>query len=135
MTPLLAVAGQRPGKFIERPGMPKAVCMPTKEPPKIDGVANDPCWQSASPLAIRTLLSNKPLPPTIAKITWDKKGLYVLIQADEPTPDKIRALATKNDSEEIYSDDHVELFFDPDGDGQRGAASAAPSWWGVASPH
>ena len=123
MTPLLAVAGLMPGKFIERPGLPKVACMQTKGPPKIDGVADDGCWQGARPLPIRAIYAPKPLPPTTAKISWDTTSLYVLIQADEPTPGKMRALATRDDpnnrARSVYSDDHVELFFDPDGDGQR----------------
>ena len=120
MTPLLAVAGRMPGKFIERPaGMPRAVCMRTKNPPKIDGLADEDCWETASPLPIKAIFAPKPMPPTTAKICWDEDALYVLIRADEPTPGNIRSLATPEDRDEIWGDDHVELYFDPDGDGQR----------------
>ena len=119
MTPMLAVAGLMPGRFIERPGMPRAVCMRTETPPKIDGLENDDCWQNASPLPIRTIFAPKPMPTTTARICWDGDALYVMIEAEESTPDRIRALATGEDTEQVYNDDHVELFFDPDGDGQR----------------
>lgn len=119
MTPLLAVAGQVPGSFIERPGMPRVVCMRTESAPTIDGRPDDACWENSSPLPIQTIFAPKPIPPTAAKICWDRQALYVIIEADEPTPENIRALATDGDSEQVYNDDHVELFFDPDGDGQR----------------
>ena len=93
---------------------------------RIDGALNEPAW-AAAPwqtgfVAASMAADNAGAPKPIAvqtrfKVLYDRSALYVGIECDEPSPDKIVASVTEHDGT-VYSDDCVEIFLDPAGDGR-----------------
>ena len=81
--------------------------------PTIDGVLNDPVWQSAVVLKdfyqIDPGDNTAPSKPTEVLIGYDSRFLYIAFRAfDEP--DKIRSTVAKRDN--IFQDDYVGFYLD-----------------------
>lgn len=91
-------------------------CRPTSEPPLIDGILDDPVWNTAAWtddfLDIQGLGQPAPRLRTRAKMLWDKDFFYVAAQMGEP---HVWAKLTDRDAV-IYHDNDFEVFIDPDGD-------------------
>lgn len=83
---------------------------------KIDGLANEPVWQTApwSNDFVDIEGDAKPLPEyrTRFKMLWDEKALYILAELEEP---HIWA-SLENRDDIIFYDNDFEVFIDPDGD-------------------
>ncbi|MEO1999520.1 MAG: DUF4838 domain-containing protein [Planctomycetaceae bacterium] len=77
----------------------------------------DATW-SASPVQyITTTLKNEPAPQkTTFQLAWDDARLYIRARCDEPRVASIKA-ATRDPDVGGFSDDSIELFFDPVGRG------------------
>lgn len=84
------------------------------QPPKIDGVLEDPCWENASSIP-KLFASGKDLkfaePATAVKLAYDDNNLYIAFICDEPAPEKIKAQFTRR-NDLIFHDDCVEIFLD-----------------------
>ncbi len=83
---------------------------------EIEGLANEPTWQTApwSDDFVDIEGEAKPLPAfrTRMKILWDEEALYVLAELEEP-----HIWATlENRDDIIFYDNDFEVFIDPDGD-------------------
>ena len=95
-------------------------------PIRLDGVANEGPWQSASwhthflkaggmkgeadalkPADVQTRF----------KVLLDEQAVYVAVECDEPSIEKIKAKTPWRDGA-VWSDDCVEIFFDPSGEGR-----------------
>ena len=92
-------------------------------PPKIDGRLDDACWKTACVVDSFGLLGAKPADrtPTVkttAWLTYDADALYVAYRCEEPLADQLALHAEKHDGA-TWSDDSVELFFNPSGDRRR----------------
>lgn len=102
------------GVVVLPPEKTKPVMIPKFEkPPTIDGVLNDPVWQSAAVLKdfyqIDPGDNIAPSKPTEVLIGYDPKFLYIAFRAfDEP--DKIRSTVAKRDN--IFQDDYVGFYLD-----------------------
>lgn len=86
----------------------------SSQPPKIDGVLDDPCWKDA-PVAkpfIDSYTGKPAQDQTEAYVLYDEKGLYVAFRCFDPYPDQIKARETKREGN-ISGDDHVEVVVDP----------------------
>ena len=85
----------------------------TSAPPSIDGDLTDQCWRDAASASgfIRTN-GKSPTEQTTAHITYDTTNLYIAFSCQENAPGKITANAQRNDSDDIFGDDNVELFLD-----------------------
>jgi hypothetical protein len=100
------------------------VTLPRAEaPPKIDGVGDDPIWQSAA--RITNFVQAEPEPgatpsdSTITLVTYDREKLYILVNA-RGDPAKIRALVTKRDETMIGGGyDGITLRLDTFDDARR----------------
>jgi hypothetical protein len=84
----------------------------------IDGALDEAAWKSADTLP---LLTNngpgglKPKTATTVRVLWNPTYLYVSFQVETP---RIDGTITQHDGE-LYTQDVVELFLDPDGDSQN----------------
>ncbi len=86
-------------------------------PPQIDGLLDDPAWQSAAWtddfVDIRGPDWPSPQHRTRAKLVWDSTALHVGAELEEP-----HLWGTLEDRDAIiYRDNDFEVFLDPDGDG------------------
>lgn len=88
-------------------------------PPVIDGIIHKREWRNAdwsqSFLDIEGLAKPTPAYRTRMKMQWDVNYLYLLVELEEP-----HLWATLDTADAIIYQDHdVEVFLDPDGDGDR----------------
>lgn len=85
------------------------------QPPKIDGVLENPLWEKQA-LKIEDFLQftpkekGEPSEKTIAYIGYDQKNLYIAFRCYEADPKKIRATITNRDN--IIDDDWIVVFLD-----------------------
>ena len=95
-------------------------CAMTAQPPTIDGLLDDPCWQQAEESdAFTRTLSTEDLPPSVQthfRILYDERYLYIGIRCDEPHPERIKANITEPDSASVCGDDCIEIFCHPNPD-------------------
>ena len=84
-------------------------------PVVIDGNLDEQEWLSAEPTADFVILGSSatPLTQTWAKILWDSTYLYAGFYCQDTT---IWATYNHRDNE-LWQEDAVEIYFDPDGDG------------------
>jgi hypothetical protein len=87
----------------------------------VDGVLDEPAWQSAAKLELRyeTRPAENTPPPvrTEAFFTYDDANLYVAFRAHDPNPSEIRAHLSDRDT--AFSDDFVGIVLDPFNDERR----------------
>ncbi len=88
-----------------------------EQPPVIDGILDDPCWQSASTLeGFRYLPKKRPASePTKVWMCYDSQACYFAFYCYDSKPAEIRARETKRNSENFWSDDWIEVNIDPTG--------------------
>ena len=84
-------------------------------PPKIDGVIENPLWEKEA-LKIEDFLQlnpkekGKPTEKTVAYIGYDKKNIYFAFRCYDSDPKKLRATITNRDN--IIDDDWIAVFID-----------------------
>ncbi|MBE2230873.1 MAG: carbohydrate binding family 9 domain-containing protein [Chitinophagaceae bacterium] len=95
----------------------------TDQPPRIDGLLNDPAWQSAPVLT--DFVQNSPAPGqpasrrTEVRILYDNNAIYVgAYLFDDPA--LIRKQFTARDGEQMKDVDYFSVFFDTYNDKQNG---------------
>jgi len=90
--------------------------------PRIDGVLDDDCWKTALVLDdFRPLgggQANADVPSTRAMLAYDADHLYVAYRCSEP-PNSRLAVRTRTHDGRTWTDDCVEMFFNPSGDRRR----------------
>ncbi|MFZ0034456.1 MAG: sugar-binding protein [Sedimentisphaerales bacterium] len=86
-----------------------ATILPAAKTPVIDGKPDD-VWSDAHQYKIANVLYTPPSSPNDLsasyKAMWDQENLYLLVD--------VRDDVLKNDSNEYYYDDSIEVFIDPD---------------------
>ncbi len=95
-----------------------AKCLRTAVVPRIDGKLDDDCWKTAKPIDNFTVLG-KATPSQVdtkVRMLYNGTKVYFAIWCPEPKMDTIKADTTQRDGP-VYNEDSVELFFDPDQDG------------------
>jgi hypothetical protein len=89
----------------------------TASPPVIDGKLDDPVWRDAPATTpfIRVDLNRAsgPARHTTAKLLWDDEALYIAWDCEDPD---VSATLTERDAD-LWTEEVVEAFIDPDGDG------------------
>jgi hypothetical protein len=97
----------------------------TAEPPKIDAIHDDACWQAAivtSPFLSATG-TGMPEEQTTARVCWDDEMVYIGVEAFEgflePRLNMLDSVPAVRNGEDaaVFADDCVEIFLDPPGDG------------------
>jgi hypothetical protein len=103
------------------PGRPRISPTRTDNPPRIDGVLDDPVWETA--VQITELIQEAPIegaPATEATevyVTYDSENLYFGFYAHYQNPSIMRA--NQIDRDQARQDDVVRVFLDPFLDQQR----------------
>jgi len=87
-------------------------------PPKLDGRLDDACWKSAQPLdRFGPIKKDSAVTQqTVAYLAYDDKALYVGIKANESRLGQLRISQYMRDDPDMWVDDCLELFLDPDFD-------------------
>jgi len=113
---LLSLAAIVPAQEAQLRELPALAVALTQQPPTIDGVLDDACWQSAAGTTGLTLLGHDRLSPraTAVWIAYDAERLYVAyVCPHTPGTDPI-GLAFERDGGKPWREDSVELFVVPD---------------------
>ncbi len=90
---------------------------PVTAPPRIDGRLNDACWQDAAQTT-GFMLHTRRQPAseqTTVYVTYDRRTLYVAFECLESRMDLLAARIKDRDGQ-IFKDDVVEVFVDPNRD-------------------
>lgn len=87
----------------------------TEAPPKIDGIADENCWKTASWAFINQPFDGLSLPDSVDfygryKVVWDASRVYVLMEIT----DNMLVDNRKNPSDSYWQDDCTEFFIDED---------------------
>ncbi|MBD3181474.1 BamA/TamA family outer membrane protein [Candidatus Poribacteria bacterium] len=86
----------------------------TLDPPDIDGLLDDDCWNKAA--KIDNFLwpdgMEEPKEPTEAYILWDEQSVYIGVKCYESSIENIAVLNTEDDRH-AWNDDLVQIFLDP----------------------
>ena len=101
-----------------KPGIPRRyVCHRAAEQIVIDGLLDEPSWESApwTDAFVDIEGTDKPQPRfrTRAKLLWDDEALYIAAGLEDP---HVWGTLTEHD-QVVYYDNDFEVFIDPDGDG------------------
>ena len=92
---------------------PVAFCRHTLQPPRIDGLLDDPCWKAGPALKLWAKDSGTPREQTNVYLAYDASGLYVAFRCAEPEMSKI-----KTGEKYVWRNDSVEVYIDSDRDRQ-----------------
>jgi hypothetical protein len=93
-------------------------CQRTDDRIVIDGALNEQAWQEAV-LVGRFTYYNKPEPvaaQTSFRALYDAKRLYLGIQCDEPTIDRVSPVQHARDTHAVFHGETIEIFIDPNHD-------------------
>ncbi len=93
------------------------VCGRTPAPPVLDGLPDDPCWQSAMVAGGFSVLGSagaeRAVRQTTTRTAWDGDALYLLVACQETDPSSVTANVTRRDGQ-VWLEDCVEVFLQPD---------------------
>jgi len=110
-------------------GQTDNVYRPTRitEAPKIDGILNEPIWETACTACEATNLtvilpdSIPPKPASLRtrfKFVYDKRALYVGVTCEQPAATQVRRLSARDDT--TVTKDAIRVMIDPSGEGFYG---------------
>jgi hypothetical protein len=88
--------------------------------PNIDGMLEPNEWAQAGTVSKFIMLGGRsePSAQTEMWIGYDPHNLYIAAMLHDPSPNQIKAEVTQRDGA-VYSEDCLELFFDPANDGEQ----------------
>jgi hypothetical protein len=99
--------------------LPLYTCWKTSQPVVVDGKGDEAAWQEAAPLDlvdVRFLSGDRYHPRrTEARMLWDAQYFYFYFSAADPD---VWSTYSQRDMQ-LYEEEVVEIFIDPDGDGQN----------------
>ena len=79
----------------------RATAVRAARPPVLDGRQDDPVWSEAQEITqfrqFDPVEDGEPLFPTMAKVAYDERNLYVFVRAFDPHPDSIVSLLSRRD--------------------------------------
>jgi len=90
--------------------------VPTRGPIAVDGLLDEPCWQSGLWLDDWLLLDGagrKPEAQTRFRARFDSQALYIGVIADEPNMPYLRDVYGAARDAPVYNDDCLEVWVDP----------------------
>jgi len=91
------------------------VCGRTGSEVTIDGVLDDPVWQAAERVPLVDAVDGSAATfPTDVALVWDDENLYISFTCSDP--DMWATLLNRDDP--LWNEEVVEVFIDPDGDGE-----------------
>ncbi|MGI6087355.1 MAG: sugar-binding protein [Kiritimatiellia bacterium] len=93
--------------------LPEVTAPACSQPPFLDGVLTDECWQSAAVISNFAIFKQ---PGEIADhkawLAWDEQWLYIAMEISHPAPKYIKQTVFEADGP-VQADDSVEVFLDP----------------------
>ncbi len=98
---------------------PKAIGVARKsvEKPRLDGQLDEPFWQSAQPLELKSPLGDDPSWPAVALIAYDDEFLYLAARCQRPAPQEPPPQqAARPRDPDLSTHDRVEWLIDVDRD-------------------
>ena len=116
------VAGAGGGRLeAEPPNAPEVTLRATKSPPVLDGILDDACWAEDAVRLTGFTYNRAPVEPadpqTIVRVVYDRDNIYFAFECLEPYIDDIVA-NTPNRDGQVWVDDCVDFFIDPEADGK-----------------
>ena len=113
---LLAAAIPVKATVVPPPSAKRYMVSQTPKPPKLDGKLDEPAWKKApsTGLFVNTLTGAPAAQRTHAKMLWDKKNLYIGIEAADT--DIWSNLGKRDDK--LWTQEAVEIMIDADGNGK-----------------
>jgi len=100
-----------------QPPLARHVCVRAGGAIEIDGKLDEPAWAHTDPVALAHCFGTrhgKPPLATAARLLWDDANLYVAFECTDPD---IFGRPGPRDSE-LWEEEVVEVYLDPDGDGR-----------------
>ncbi|MBM4047607.1 MAG: hypothetical protein FJ279_21080, partial [Planctomycetes bacterium] len=98
--------------------LPEVTVAACQAPVKVDGLLDEPCWQSARPLTdFRVLGLDEIARDTTVRLTYDSAWLYVAVACEHPSPPALKPGNFDHDGA-VHTDESVEVFIDPGTDGR-----------------
>ncbi|KPK73341.1 hypothetical protein AMJ87_02130 [candidate division WOR_3 bacterium SM23_60] len=95
--------------------MPTVTAVRTAEPPVIDGLLHDSCWQCCSTATGFVMVEPNPgaevTQQTYVRVCYDDEKIYFGIHMSEDRPDALQATTNQRDGG-VYMDDSFELILD-----------------------
>jgi len=91
--------------------------LPAEGPVTIDGVLDEPCWQSGLWVDDSLLTDGsgrRAHAQTYFKVRFDSESLYVGVRADEPNMAGIKGFFGDAHDDKVFNDDCIEIWVDPD---------------------
>ncbi len=103
---------------ITTPARTRAIsALPTGGPVTVDGVLDEPCWQSGLWVDDSLLTDGsgrQARAQTYFKVRFDSESLYVGVRADEPNMTGIKGFFGDAHDDKVFNDDCFEIWIDPD---------------------
>lgn len=90
-------------------------CPRAEQPPNVDGVLDDACWQQAPLVSGFTFYDKSELVEvqTSFRVVYDDRRVYFGVRCEEPSMDKLSPAATARDDGEVFRQEALEFFVDP----------------------
>jgi len=99
-------------------------CLRVSSAPKLDGRLDDACWRALPAMDVFYKYRGFPIDrivvspmKTVARVGWDDTALYLAIALHDDVA-KLKARVGGRDDADIWRDDCVEIYVDPDASGR-----------------
>lgn len=104
-------------------------CHRAEQRPAIDGKLDDACWETAPKTSqfARVMKGPDEIQQTIFQAVYDDANLYLAVTCIEPQTGNIKADVTTRDVSAVMGDDAIEIFIQPDLEGEKYYQLAANS--------
>ena len=103
------------------PPAPEVTLRATKSPPVLDGVLDEVCWTEDALRLTGFTYNRAPVEPadpqTVVRVVYDRDNIYFAFECLEPLIDELVA-NTPNRDGQVWVDDCVDFFIDPEADGK-----------------
>jgi len=94
---------------------PLISALPATTKPRIDGILDEPCWQTAELSSPMVAIGGAAVKvPTWGKFCWDEKYLYVAIICNEPLMSDLQGRLQRKDLAQF--EESIEVFINPSHD-------------------
>ncbi|MBI4024338.1 MAG: beta-galactosidase trimerization domain-containing protein [Verrucomicrobia bacterium] len=89
------------------------------QPPVIDGLLEESCWQNTTKLPLRHYAGGELKVSGSVALCYDDQNLYVALWLDEPTPEKMAAPKAEVNGPDLWKGEVIEWFICPSEEGNE----------------
>ncbi|MEA3399993.1 MAG: sugar-binding protein [Armatimonadota bacterium] len=102
----------------EAPVPPEVTAVAARQPVRIDGRLDEPCWRRAQPMTDFHVLGEEgeTAGNTTARVAYDDTWLYVGVNCAQPAIESVEPTHLSHD-DAVHSDESIEIFIDPGANG------------------